>query len=714
VSPVRDALGVSFGRRATRLSGPTIADPGMQRLAFALCLTLACAAARADEFNPVRTVAREEAPVGRLIVRLRAADPAAMPAPADDATRPLGERFERLGIRSGVSLRYARSLTGEIHLARLLIAADPERLTAALAALRADPAVEYADPDQRRFAHATQPDDPLFVATPGATGQWYLGAPAATPSGTSLAAIDAVDAWDLTHGSDGVVIADLDTGVRFDHPDLLRADAGGKLLPGYDFIGPDGGGPGPGAASDAYLSANDGDGWDADASDPGDWITSADTKQSVFTGCTVANSSWHGTRTAGILGALTNNGTGIAGIAWGSWVLPVRVLGKCGGYDSDILIGMLWAAGLPVSGAPPNPYPAQILNMSLGSAGSCASSAGGYADVIQQVNAAGAIVVISAGNEGGVVDEPANCPGAIAVTGVRHVGTKVAYANVGPQVALAAPAGNCVNTVAGSPCLFSIDTTTNLGTTVPGPNGYTNQYATNIGTSFSAPMVAGTAALMLSVNGNLRPAQLLARLKSGARAFPVVPTDDTGAPLPMCTVPAAGGSEAIECNCTTSTCGAGLTDAAGAVREALRPIAAIAASLDSATNTVTLDASGSAAACGASVAGIAWTTVPAGSAALSAASGPSTSLANPATGPVTVELTVTDSAGRSDTATAVLSGVTIVTSTLPDAGGHACLAAVHPTATDPSPSGSGGHGGLDGASLAMLALTALRRRVRRR
>jgi serine protease len=697
-------------------------DPGMHRFVLAAALALALIPARAAEFNPVAAPPPAEAPVARLIVRLRAPALAAAPLPADDPARPTAERFEALGIRSGVSLRFARSLTGDIHLAKLLLAADHDALDATLAALRADPAVEYADPDRRRFAHATTPNDPLFVPSAGATGQWYLGAPSSTPSGLSLAAVDAIGAWDTTRGSPGIVIADLDSGVRFDHPDLLRAGAGGKLLSGYDFVGPDGGG-GPGTAGGSYLSANDGDGWDPDPSDPGDWISSTDLNHPVFSGCTVGNSSWHGTRTAGILGALSNNSTGIAGIAWGSWVLPVRVLGKCGGYDSNILAAMLWAAGIPVTGAPANPYPAQILNMSLGSSGACATGAGGYADVIRQVNAQGAVVVVSAGNVGGPVDEPANCAGAIAVTGVRHVGTKVGYANLGPEVALAAPAGNCVNTAAGAPCLFSIDTTVNFGTTVPGANGYTNQWNSNVGTSFSAPIVAGIAALMLSVNGNLTPAQLATRLKAGTRPFPLIATDASGATIPMCTVPAQGGSEAIECNCTVSTCGAGLADAAGAVREASRPIAAVAVGgAGSAGGTITIDASGSAAACGASVASYAWSILPGATApgppALSASSGTSTSLVAPTAGTLTVELVVTDAAGLTDTATVALTPNSATTAAPARAGNKACPVAVVPvlvvTPPPAAPAASGGGGALDAATLAGLALVSLGRRLGRR
>ncbi len=128
-------------------------------------------------------------------------------------------------------------------------------------------------------------------------------------------------------------------------------------------------------------------------------------------------------------------------------------------------------------------------------------------------------MVISAGNEGTVVSSPANCPGVAAVAAIRHAGSKVGFSNLGPEVTLAAPGGNCVN-VNGGPCLFSLDTTSNDG--IQGPNNYiyTDQTNSNLGTSFSAPIVSGIAALMLSRNGNLSTHQLLDRLQEGTRPFP--------------------------------------------------------------------------------------------------------------------------------------------------------------------------------------------------
>src|SRR5262249_6377226 len=228
---------------------------------------------------------------------------------------------------------------------------------------------------------------------------------------------------------------------------------------------------------------------------------------------------------------------------------------------------MRWAAGLHVTGVPDNAHPAQIINMSLGGMGACTPA---EQTVISEVVAAGVTVVTSAGNEGGPVDSPANCAGVAGIAGLRHAGTKVGFSSLGPEVALAAPAGNCVNT--SGACLFSIDTTLNNGTTTPTTNRYYDQLNPNLGTSFSAPIVAGIAGLMASVNANLKPAQLIARLKEGTRRFPIS-SDST---VPTCHVPASSSDvQDSECNCTTSTCGAGMADASLAVKAAVRPIAAI-------------------------------------------------------------------------------------------------------------------------------------------
>ncbi len=614
-------------------------------LVSALSYDAAAASLPRTEFNPVRNRpgAATEAGSQRVIVKMRDAVVAKA-----SASPPLDARLTSIEARGKLSLRSMRAIAKNLQVVELESQIAGESAQQALERLRADPDVQYAVADRAVYAHATS-NDPL------APGQWYLTA--AQPS-----AINANSAWDATTGSNGVVIAVLDTGARFEHPDLRRASLGGRLLPGYDFISANSGG--------GFFTANDGDGRDADPSDAGDWVATSEVKP----GCnTSSNSSWHGTRVAGIIGALTNNSAGVAGISWGGWLLPVRVLGKCGGATSDILAAMLWAAGQHVDGVPDNPYPAQILNLSLGSEGSCDAAS---ADVVRMLSTQGVLVVASAGNEGGPVDSPANCPGVAAIAGLRHIGTKVGFSSLGPEIALSAPGGNCVN-VNGGPCLFSIDTTSNDGLTTAGNNTYTDQTSFNVGTSFSAPIVSGIGALMLSVNGNLKSMQLIARLREGAsKPFPVS-TDST---VPLCHVPIGPSDvQSAECSCTTSTCGAGMANAAGAVTAALRPIAAIAiGSTITPGGNVTLQGGGSAAACGRSITGYAWTVV-SSSGALPGVVGANTTTAvvvAPATGTTTLRLTVTDNLGRQDAADITLSSNSASTTAPPNAGNSACRAAI--------------------------------------
>ncbi len=663
----------------------------MQPIRFvgtACVLVLACAALvhATEEFHPVRRQpAAEAAPVGaqRIIVKLRAVS-ASERIQAQAATNSV----TALAQRTRLTLKRARPIVDGLHVMQVEPEIPGEPISITLERLRADPAVEFAEVDQRRYPHA-MPNDTLF------NGQWYLQAGQA-------AAVNAVGAWDITTGGSGVVIAVLDTGVRFDHPDL-RASGANRLLPGYDFVSGD--------SSTSFLTANDGDGRDADASDPGDWVTSQETLGTEFNGCEVSDSSWHGTRLAGILGALTNNSVGIAGLTWSGWILPVRVLGKCGGYDSDILDAMRWAAGLHVEGVPDNEYPAKIENLSLGGAGACPRA---YQDVIDEVSAAGVLIVVSAGNDGGPVSAPANCARVAGIAGLRHAGTKVGYSSLGPQIALSAPAGNCVNTTAGSPCLYSIDTTVNSGVTTPASSTYTDQTNSNVGTSFSAPIVAGIGALMSSVNGNLNAAQLIARLQEGTRPFPT--TSDTGTPAP-CHVPInANDIQDSECACTTQTCGAGMADAEGAVLAALRPIAAVTLPATvAAGQNVTLDASASAAACGHSVSAYSWTTVSGGNpTGISGATSATATVVAPATGTYTARVTVTDDTGKTDAADVVLTSGAATTSAPSSAGTQACPKEVSFTLASSSSgsdtgsaarnSGGGGGGTFDVLTLLLVVL----------
>jgi serine protease len=503
--------------------------------------------------------AQSEAPTAdaRVIVKYKADSPLL----ADQALPAAAQRVERakaLGTRVGLELRTGSGVSRRTHvvLAHGLTSAQlAERLSR-------ESDVEYAVPDQRRRI-STAPNDPLYLAGPPisagaggpAVGQWYLRAPA----GDVKSSINVEPAWDLAPANSDIVVGVIDTGVRFDHPDLQRATAGGKLLPGYDMI------------SDVDV-ANDGDGRDADASDAGDWLTLAEVTnpRSLFYQCdtTAENSSWHGTQTSAMIGALTNNGIGMASVARNVRILPVRALGKCGGYDSDVIAAMRWAAGLDVPGTPVNPTPARVLNLSLGSEGACTAA---YIDAVAEINAVGAVVVASAGNSTGhAAGAPANCTGVIAVAGLRHAGSKVGFSDLGPAVSIAAPAGNCVNTAPGLPCLYPMLTAANSGLTTPVSNAaggsiYTDSFDISVGTSFSAPMVTGTIALMLSADPTLTPAAVRSLLQSGARPFPSSGLTNTdGTPLAQCVAPQRIGDpqiDQLECYCTTATCGAGMLDA---------------------------------------------------------------------------------------------------------------------------------------------------------
>lgn len=567
--------------------------------------------------------------------------------------------------------------------------------------LNADPAIELASPDLRRKAHAL-PNDTLV------NSQWYL-------LDEQVAALRAESAWDLTTGSSGTVVAVLDTGVRFEHPDLLRAAQGGKLLPGYDFVS--------GESTNTFLAANDGNGRDADPSDPGDWVSSTDLDKPTFENCKAERSSWHGTRVAGVIAAKTANNEGMAGVSWNTWILPVRVMGKCGGRDSDIMAAMRWAAGLEVPGVPTNPYPAKIINLSLGGSGTCTSA---YQNVASELAARGVLIVASAGNDSGAVSAPANCSGVLGVAGVRHVGTKVGFSNLGPSVDIAAPGGNCVSI--GGGCLFSIITATNLGETTPQGSGYTDQANFNVGTSFSAPLVAGTAALMHAANARLGVQHLIRRIKQGAMPFP--PNPDP-ASIPTCRVPEPGEIQDVECSCTTETCGAGLLSAHGAIAQALRPAAAVAISgVVAPGQTVTLDAGASAAACNRQISSFSWsivspTTDPP---ALSSTEQSVTTLQVPAAGEILVRVTVTDDQGNQDAADVVVGPTSASSNAAPLVEGTACPATITvaqepapapdptpPPSSSPTPSprppGSGGGGHVGWEVLLLGLLLARRNRI---
>ena len=330
--------------------------------------------------------------------------------------------------------------------------------------LAADPNVEYVEVDQI-MRPTLVPNDARLEE------QWGFG--------TSNASINVRPAWDKSTGS-GTVVAVIDTGIT-NHPDLNA-----NILPGYDFI------------SDASM-ARDGGGRDSNANDEGDWYAANE----CGAGYPASSSSWHGTHVAGTVAAVTNNSTGVAGTAFNAKVVPVRVLGKCGGYTSDIADAIVWASGGPVSGVPANANPAEVINMSLGGTGSCSTT---YQTAINGAVGRGTTVVVAAGNAGSNVSTsvPANCANVIAVAATTSAGAKASFSNYGAGIDISAPGQAILSTL-------------NTGTTVPA----SATYASYNGTSMAAPHVAGVVALMQSVAPMpLSPAQVETILKNTARALP--------------------------------------------------------------------------------------------------------------------------------------------------------------------------------------------------
>ncbi|MBN5052720.1 S8 family serine peptidase [Stenotrophomonas maltophilia] len=344
---------------------------------------------------------------------------------------------------------------------RALDQAESELLMRKLAA---DPNVEYVEVDQIMRATLT-PNDTRF------SEQWGFG--------TSNASINVRPAWDKATGT-GVVVAVIDTGIT------NHADLNANILPGYDFI------------SDAAM-ARDGGGRDSNPNDEGDWYGDNEC-QAGYPG---SNSSWHGTHVAGTVAAVTNNSTGVAGTAFNAKVVPVRVLGKCGGYTSDIADAIVWASGGTVSGVPANANPAEVINLSLGGGGSCSTT---YQNAINGAVGRGTTVVVAAGNSNTNVSSsvPANCPNVIAVAATTSAGARASFSNYGTGIDISAPGQGILSTL-------------NSGTTTPG----SASYASYNGTSMAAPHVAGVVALMQSVAPSpLSPAQVESIIKSTARPLP--------------------------------------------------------------------------------------------------------------------------------------------------------------------------------------------------
>ncbi len=519
----RTLVALPVATLAMSLAGPAVAAPSAAPAPAATAATTATGA-------PTAPRARPQHDVTRLIVRMR--DGGAPSAAALSATASL------VGApRAAVVRRMARSRT----LVSLGRAVSVDQAWAAARALTARGDVVYAEPDLWVYPTA---DNPSPTNDPRLPEQWDLwDAAAASPAGGYSS--KAPGAWTRTTGVPTVVVAVIDTGITA-HPDIAPT----SLVSGYDMIAD-------------TSTANDGNGRDNDPSDPGDWVTKAESQAAngPFSGCTIENSSWHGTHVTGTIVATADNGIGIAGTAPGVRVQPVRALGKCGGWSSDIDDAITWASGGSVPGVPANSTPATVINMSLGGPGACLTST---QDAIDGARARGTTVVVAAGNDGRSFDgggsQPADCTGVISVEASTRSGTLASYSNFGTvagSVGLAAPGGDR------TPGTGTILSTINTGTTVPAAPGY----ATYIGTSMATPHVAAAVALIQSrLTTRLTPDQVRARLRATAVPWPA----------------AAG--------CTAVRCGPGILDIAAALPDPPDAPAAVDAGGSRATVTLSWSA----------------------------------------------------------------------------------------------------------------------------
>lgn len=437
----------------------------------------------------------QEPPTNRLIIKYKTQTTAFSAAFKTD-------QMQRLNSKLGIQLRYLRSTAGNAHILLLPRKMPIKEVKEIVNKLIALPEVEYAEPDKILFLMRVS-NDPWYG------NQWHYF--------NSIGGINLPLAWDTTIGINTIKVAVIDTGIT-NHIDLAT-----KTVPGYDFI------------SDPFI-ANDGNGRDNDPTDPGDWVTTEESNSGPFQGCWVSDSSWHGTHVAGTIGALSNNKLGVTGVDWNAKIQPIRVLGKCGGYTSDISDGMLWAAGLPVSGVPNNPTPSKVLNLSLGGFGACGPT---FQNAINSINAKGAVVVVAAGNNNIDASKmtPANCSGVIVVAATNKSGNKAYYSNFGSAVTISAPGGE--QAYDNDP--NGILSTLNMGTQGPEQDSYVYYQ----GTSMAAPHISGIVSLIFSKKPKLTPTQIRTILQSTAKPFPV------------------------SSNCTTSICGRGIADANASIIKAL-------------------------------------------------------------------------------------------------------------------------------------------------
>ncbi|GAX56086.1 extracellular protease [Streptomyces olivochromogenes] len=416
------------------------------------------------------------APAERLIVGYKsgAAEATSNSAASADA--------ETKGKEAGENLDFTRRLGTGAALVGLGDRLGTKDVADVIAQYRADPQVAYAVPDRLNTPQA-DPNDTEY------TKQWDLY--------EAKAGMNVPGAWSTSTGS-GVTVAVIDTGY------VAHTDVAANIVAGYDFI------------SDTAVSV-DGDGRDSNPADPGDYYAANE----CGSGIPASDSSWHGTHVAGTIAAVTGNNKGIAGIAYGAKISPLRVLGKCGGYDSDIIDAITWASGGSVSGVPANANVAKVINMSLGGSGACTSAT--QSAITAAVNR-GTTVVVAAGNDNDNAANysPASCNNVVTVAATGRSGSRASYSNYGSIVDISAPGGDMSTATANG-----IYSTLNSGTKTPS----SESYAYYQGTSMATPHIVGLVALMKSANSSLTPAQIETAIKNNARALPGTCSGGCGAGL---------------------------------------------------------------------------------------------------------------------------------------------------------------------------------------
>lgn len=359
---------------------------------------------------------------------------------------------------------------------RALDRVDAESLMRQIAV---NPDVEYIEPNLRLYPTLT-PNDTFFNLQYGFQ--------------SGVGGSNADQGWNLGFFGAGKIVAVIDTGYR------PHVDLNANIINGYDFIS-------------NVATANDGNGRDASALDPGDWTVA----NQCYAGSPASNSSWHGTHVAGTVAAVSNNAAGVAGMAFNAKVLAVRALGRCGGTYADIADAITWSSGGAVAGVPlVGANKASVINMSLGGGGTCAAGSA----IQLAINGAlsrGTTVVVAAGNSNADAFNftPAGCNGGglIVVGATDSAGAKAGFSNFGTsKLDVAAPG-------------VSIASTLNSGTSIPAADNYV-YYS---GTSMASPHVAGLVALMHSKpSADCLPAACESIIKANTKPFGVAPPQYIG------------------------------------------------------------------------------------------------------------------------------------------------------------------------------------------